>query len=51
MRLSEDRGRIAQRVESVDYSVVLVELRRYDTAERILSYDLPHLNMWAALLT
>ena len=49
--MSEDRGRIDWRMELEDYSMVLVALSRLDTEERILSYELPHLMMWDALLT
>ena len=35
----------------MDYSVVLVELMGFSTAERILSYEIPHLMMQAAHLT
>ena len=37
LRVSEDRGIIPLRMESVDSSVVLVELRRFSTVVRIIS--------------
>ena len=47
----EDRGVIAWRVESVDYYVVFLSLRRFDTVERMLSYKLLQLIMWYYLVT
>ena len=49
--VSEDRGRISRRMESVYSSIVLVALRMFATAEMILSYEIPILKVRAALLT
>ena len=35
----------------MDSSVSLVVLSRFSTVERVLSYELPHLIIWASLLT
>ena len=51
LRVSEVMGGVAWRMESVNSSVVLVSLRMFATAERILSQDIPRLMMRADLLT